>query len=115
MAYLDPTREAWTYTDAAGYNWRVSAVTSIVSQGKQGGAAAASTVPPKPADIKMARVTVRSAAGHSRTVPIYSGAQTLVVGGVLGTINLNYKGVETTYTAIGSVIPEQRPRISVTN
>lgn len=115
MSELSSNRIAWTYTDDAGKAWRVAAVKALTDQAVLGGSAAASTVPPKPAEIKMRRATVRSAAGVSRTVPLYDGTQTLVTSGSLGTINLNILQVETAMTAIGSVIPEKRPRVSVTS
>jgi hypothetical protein len=112
VAPLSTNRIAWTYTDATGKNWRVAAQKALTDQGILGGSAAASTVPPKPASIKMTRATVRSAAGISRTVPLYSASQTLTSS--TPTINLNYLENSTAFTWIGSVIPEQRPRQSVT-
>lgn len=113
MASLPTNRIAWTYTDATGKAWRVAAQKAITDQGILGGSAAASSVPPKPASIKMLRATVRSAGGVSRTVPIYSASQTITVDGA--TINLNLLENSTVFTWIGSVIPEQRPRQSVTS
>lgn len=113
MAILGSERIPWSYTDDTGKVWRVAATEAITAQAVLGGSAAASTVPPKPSNIKMRRATVRSAAGVSRTVPLYDGTQTLVVGTTLGTINLNILQLETLMTAIGSVIPERRPRVSV--
>jgi hypothetical protein len=112
VAELGSERIPWTYTDDAGFQWRVAATEGVVSQGKQGGATALATVPPKPANIKMRRATVKSGT-VSRTVVLYDATQTLVVGATLGTINLNILQVETTMTATGSIIPERRPRISV--
>jgi hypothetical protein len=114
VSELSSNRIAWTYTDDAGKDWRVAAVKALTDQGVLGGSAAAGSVPPKPANIKMRRATVRSAGGVSRTVPLYDGTQTLVVGDTLGTINLNIVQVETEMTAVGGIISESRPRQSVT-
>jgi len=112
MAPLSTNRIAWSYTDAAGKVWRVAAQKALTDQGILGGAAALSTVPPKPASIKMTRATVRSAAGVSRTVPLYDATQTLTTSTPV--INLNYLENSTAFTWVGSVIPERRPRQSVT-
>lgn len=115
MAELSSNRIAWTYTDEGGKDWRVAAVKALTDQAVLGGSAALATVPPKPAGIKMRRATVRSAGGVSRTVPLYNGSQTLVVGDTLGSINVNILQVETSMTAVGGIIPERRPRSSVTS
>lgn len=112
MALTGPERTPWTYTDEAGSVWRVAAREDYVSQGKQGGAAAAATVPAKPSNIKMRRATVKNGT-TSRTVPLYDGTQTLVVGTTLGTIELAISDVGVVMTAVGGIIPERRPRVSV--
>ena len=109
-ASLSTAREPVTYTDDFGNVWRVEAQSAIFSQGKQGGASAAVSVPKKPTTIKMRETTVRFGT-ESRTVPLYDATQTLVVGITRGTINLNVGGVASdTFTAIGSLIPERHPR-----
>lgn len=115
MAELSSNRLAWGYTDDLGKLWRVAAVKAITDQAVLGGAAAASNIPAKPANIKMRRATVRSAAGVSRTVPLYDQTQTLVTDIATNPINLNIDQVSTAMQPIGSVIPEKRPRVSVTS
>jgi hypothetical protein len=115
LAELSSNRIAWTYVDDTGISYRVAALKALTDQALLGGAAAASTVPPKPPSIKMRRATVRSAGGVSRTVPLYSAAQTLIVGLVVTPINVNVAQVETAMTPVGSIIPERRPRVSVTS
>ncbi len=114
MAELSSNRIAWTYTDDTGKDWRVAAVKALTDQGLLGGAPAASTVPPKPANIKMRRATGRTAGGVSRTFPLYDSSQTFAVDGAPGTINANVLEVSTPFVWGGGVIPEKRPRISVT-
>lgn len=114
MSELSSNRIAWTYTDDSGKNWRVAALKAFTDQALLGGAAAASTVPPKPASIKMRRATGRTAGGVSRTFPLYSGSQTYAVDGAPGTINANVLEVSTPFVWGGGIIPERRPRISVT-
>jgi hypothetical protein len=114
MAPLSTNRIAWTYTDDSGKNWRVAAQKALTDQDVLGGAAAASSVPPKPANIKMRRATGRTTGGVSRTFPLYSGSQTFAVDGAPGTINANVLENSTAFTWGGGIIPEQRPRVSVT-
>lgn len=114
MAEISSNRIAWTYTDDSGKAWRVAAVKGLTDQAVLGGAAAASTVPPKPANIHMRRATGRTAGGVSRTFPLYSGSQTFAVDGAPGTINANVLEVSTAFVWGGGIIPERRPRVSVT-
>ena len=115
MAELSSNRIAWNYTDDLGKIWRVAALKAITDQGLLGGSASGPSVPPKPANIHMRRATVRSAAGVSRTVPLYDNTQTLVTDEAINPINLNIDQVSTVMTPIGSVIAERRPRVSVTS
>ena len=116
MAALSTNRIAWTYTDDAGNSWRVAAQKAITDQGVCGGSAAAASVPPKPASIKMRRATVRNPSYGSRTVVLYDATQTLVkpAGTSQGTVNLNWLGSSYAFTAEGTLISEKRPRQSVT-
>jgi len=116
MAALSTNRIAWTYTDDAGNDWRVAAQKALTDQSVLGGSAAAASVPPKPASIKMRRATVRNASYGSRTVPLYDATQTLVkpAGEAQGTINLNWLGDSHSFTSEGTLISEKRPRQSVT-
>jgi len=114
MALLSNNRIAWTYTDKNGKNWRVAAVKALTDQLKLGGTAWNGTDPPKPANIKMARITVRSAAqGVSRVVPIYAPGAPIQTAGA--TINLNHLNVDSyAFTSDGNTISEGNIRESVT-
>lgn len=115
MALLLSNRIAWTYTDDNGNDWRVAAVKAITDQNKLGGSAAASTVPAKPANIKMRRITVRSAAqGVSRVVPVYAPGASIQDS--TATINLNVGNVDSyAFTSSGNTIPQGHNRQSVTS
>ena len=116
MTALLTNRIAWTYTDDAGNVWRVAAKKALTDQGVLGGSAAAATVAPKPANLHMRRATVRNGTYGSRVVPLYDATQTLVkpASQDQGTINVNWLNDSHSFTAIGSVISERRPRQSVT-
>jgi len=93
----------------------VAAQEAVAQQNKQGGATVGIETPAKPGTIKMRRSTVRFGS-LSRSVVLYDSTQTLVVGDTHGTINLNHgpgPNTSDTFTAIGSVIAEKRPRGSV--
>jgi hypothetical protein len=98
MAVLSSNRIAWTYTDNAGNNWRVAALKAWTDQGVLGGAPAANTVPQRLGGNKMRRCVVSDGAGHSRTVPVYEAAATIVTGGTAFNFNANVGGVITEVT-----------------
>lgn len=108
MAALSSNKIAWTYTDDAGNNWRVAALKAWTDQGKLGGAAAAATVPPRPGGSKMRRTVVSDGAGHSRTVPVYDTAATIITGGTSFNFNANVAGAidSVTGTSNGGYLKE---------
>ncbi len=117
MAVLSSNRIAWTYTDDNGLDWRVAADKAWTDQAKLGGSAAAASVFPKPASIKMRRITVRDGAGHSRVVPVYDATSPpITVTGATFNFNANVAGVITSVsgTSTGHVIPELRRASNVT-
>lgn len=71
----DKNKVAWTYTDDNGNDWRVSAPAVYVLDGtdgaKYGGAAAAASVQPKPAGLRMRKREFTSAAGKTLWIPCY--------------------------------------------
>lgn len=116
MAVLSSNRIAWTYTDDDGNTWRVAALADWTSQAKLGGAAAASTLKQRPAGYKMRRCVVSDGAGHSRTVPIYDTAATIIAAGTPFNFNANVAGVitEVTGTSNGGFLREGASRHNVT-
>lgn len=114
MALLSNNRIAWTYTDINNKSWRVAAVKALTDQNKLGGTAWNGTDPPKPASIKMMRISVRNAAQNaSRVVPVYSAGAPIQVAGA--TINLNHLNVDSyAFVSSGSTIPESHERQNVT-
>lgn len=114
MALLSNNRIAWTYTDDNGNNWRVAAVKAITDQAKLGGAAWNGTDPPKPANIKMRRITVRNVAQNtSRVVPVYAPGAAIQTAGE--TVNLNHLNVDSyAFESDGNTIPQGHIRESVT-
>jgi hypothetical protein len=116
MAVLSSNRIAWTYTDDDGNAWRVAALKAWTDQGVLGGAAAAATVPQRPAGYKMRRCVVSDGAGHSRTVPCYTNAATIITGGTSFNYNANVAGVitEVTGTSNGGFLREGSSRHNVT-
>lgn len=116
MAVLSSNRIAWTYTDDAGNDWRVAANKAWTDQGVLGGAAAASTVPQRPAGYKMRRAVVSDGAGHSRVVPVYDGGADIITPGTSFNFNANVGGVitEVTGTSNGGFIREGSSRHNVT-
>ena len=114
MALLSNNRIAWTYTDKDNNNWRVAAVKALTDQNKLGGTAWNGTDPPKPAYIKMARISVRNVAQNaSRVVPIYSPGAPIATSGA--TINLNHLNVDSyPFTSSGNSIPQNHIRENVT-
>jgi len=115
MAALSLNRIAWQYTTEGGTSYRVAAQKALTDQAKLGGIAWAGTVGPKPANLKMRRITVRNAAqGVSRVVPVYDNDAAILSAGE--TINLNHLGDSYAFVSDGGehVISESRPRSSVT-
>ncbi len=114
MALLSNNRIAWQYHDDSGNVWRVAAVKAITDQNVLGGEAWAGTAPPKPASLKMRRITVRNAAqGVSRVVPVYSPGAPIQTPG--STVNLNHLNVDSyPFVSDGNTIPEGHVRHNVT-
>jgi hypothetical protein len=113
VALLSTNRIAWQYHSDDGNTYRVAAQKAVTDQGKLGGEAWDGTSGPKPAHIKMRRVTVRDATnGFSRVVPVYSTDAPILTAGT--TINLNRLGDSFTYTSDGNPIPESHERHNVT-
>jgi hypothetical protein len=104
MARLSSNRIAWQYHSDDGNTYRVAAEALVASQGKQGGEAWDGNSPPKPAWLKMRRVTVRSAAHGSRVVPIYTAGAAIGVAGA--TIQLNADTDSFVFTSSGNPLPE---------
>jgi len=113
MARLSSNRIAWQYHSDDGNIYRVAAEKALTDQAKLGGEAWAGEAPPKPASIKMRRVTVRDTAnGFSRVVPVYSLDAAILAAAA--TINCNRLADSYAYTHVSGVISEQRPRQNVT-
>jgi hypothetical protein len=104
MARLSTNRVAWTYTADDGTAYRVAAEKGIVDQAKQGGADGSGVNLPKPAWLKMRRVTVTSAAHGSRVVPLYDIGAPLATAGT--TIVLNADTDSFAFTSNGNPLPE---------
>ena len=116
MAVLSSNRIAWTYTDDDGGTWRVAALKAWTDQGVLGGSAAASTLKQRPGSWKMRRTTVSDGAGHSRVVPVYDTAATIVTAGTALNFNANVAGAitEVTGTSNGGFLREGASRHNVT-
>ncbi len=112
MAFLDTSRLAWNYTADDGTVYRVAAVATLTSQAKQGGSAGSTTALSKPANLKMRRVTCRTAGGVARVFPLYEIGSPLATAGE--TINANVDGVSTSFISRGNPLPEGHIRRSVT-
>jgi hypothetical protein len=118
MAVVATDRLAWTYTDDTGLVWRVAALSGFTTQAVLGGAPAAATVPPKPASIKMRRITVSDGAGHSRVVSVYDRdtptTPPIVVSGTVLNFNAQVADVVTSVAgkSTGYVIKEGHGRAS---
>ena len=65
MVKLASNRIAWEYSSDDGNSYRVAASKALTDQDKLGGIAWAGTVGPKPAWIKMRRITLSNASGAS--------------------------------------------------
>jgi len=105
-ARLSSNRIAWSYTDTNGNVWRVSALKALTDQNKLGGTAAAGTVPARPNWGKMRRITVSNAAGHTRVLPVYDLAATIL--GTGSTIDANFGDASETFDGGGAFINETR-------
>jgi len=119
MARLASNRIAWTYTDDSGFDWRVAAMKSLTDQAKLGGEAAASSVPVKPPNLHMRRLSVRNATiARTRTVPIYEGGAAILTPGAVVSLNAEVSGTEDSYVFTNDqqtpvfIIPEKHPRKS---
>jgi hypothetical protein len=119
VAPIANNRVAWTYTDDAGHDWRVAAILGYTAQAVLGGSAAASTVPVKPASIKMRRLSVRCAAiGITRTVPVYDGTASILTPAETVHLNDWVGAVYDVHTYVNDqatpvyIIPERHPRKS---
>jgi hypothetical protein len=104
MVALSGNRIAWGYVSDDGNTYRVAASKALTDQGKLGGSAAALSVPPKPASMKMRRITVHAVGTGSRVVPVYSSDAAILVPGA--TINANFLGNSVEFTSQGNPIPE---------
>ena len=112
MAVLSGNRIAWEYASDDGNSYRVAAQKAMTDQSKLGGQAWAGVVGPKPGNMKMRRITVRSAAHGSRVVPVYATDAAILVAGA--TVNANAGGDSYAFTSDGNPIPEGHIRKSVT-
>jgi len=113
MVLLSLNRIAWEYSSDNGQTYRVAAQKALTDQAVLGGQAWQGVVGPKPAGIKMRRITVRNTAQNtSRVVPVYGTDAGILVAGE--TINLNHLADSYAFTSSGEPIAEKRPRLSVT-
>lgn len=103
-------RIAWEYTSAEGSAYRVAALKELTDQSKLGGQAWQGVVGPKPGAMKMRRITVGDASGHTRVVPVYKTDAAILVAGA--TVSVNIAGTMTTLTSDGHPIPESWQRKS---
>jgi hypothetical protein len=111
MVAASSNRVAWVYSADNGTDYRVAAVKDMTDQDKQGGKAYTNE-PAKPASIKMRRITVTTAAGASRVIPVYSLDADILTEGA--SVNVNVLGTMTAATSSGNPIPENHVRKSVT-
>jgi len=116
MAVLSSNRIAWSYTDDDGNVWRVAALKAWTDQDVLGGSSAAATVPQRPGGWKMRRTTVSDGAGHSRVVPVYTNAATIITAGTSLNFNANVGGAitEVAGTSNGGFLREGATRHNVT-
>jgi hypothetical protein len=116
MAVLSSNRIAWKYTDDDGNVWRVAALKAATDQGVLGGSAAAATDKQRPGTWKMRRTTVSDGAGHSRVVPVYDDAATIITAGTAFNYNANVAGTitEVSGTSNGGFLREGASRHNVT-
>jgi hypothetical protein len=113
MAALSTNRIAWLYTADDGTVYRVAAQKALTDQAKLGGSASDGTEIPKPANVKMRRISLSDGAGHSRVVPVYvAGAPICTVG---ETLNCNLLENSTSFRSQGNPIPQGHLRVNVTH
>jgi hypothetical protein len=100
-------------------DWRVAAMKSLTDQTKLGGEAALSTVPVKPPNLHMRRLSVRCAdIGRTRTVPIYAGDAAILTPAATINLNAEVSGTEDSHSFVNDqatpvfIIPERHPRKS---
>lgn len=111
-AKADNNREAWTYTDDQGTDWRVSSKTVYTSDGtdgaKYGGEQAASTVPHLPKGWRMRAVKCTSSGQPDRWIVCYDTVCALwATPGT--TVVRDVNGVDQTYTSTNRVRSEKQP------
>ena len=109
---LSTNRIAWLYTADDGTVYRVAAQKALTDQTKLGGSAYAGTGAPKPASIKMRRISVNDGACHTRVLPVYTVGAPICVAGA--TINVNVLETTTAMTSSGNPIPQSHERQNVT-
>jgi hypothetical protein len=112
LVALSGNRIAWQYHSDDGNTYRVAAQKALTDQAKLGGEAWAGVVGPKPAAMKMRRITISDGSGNSRVVPVYSTDAAILVAGTA--MNVNVNGNSTSLTSSGNPIPETHFRKSVT-
>ena len=101
----DNNRVVWQYTDDNSNDWAVSAKAVYVLDGtdgaKYGGSAPASSVKPKPLQMRMRAVKCVDATGFAKWVPAYeTDAAIWTTAGTQLTLCKN--GVDTTFSATSS-------------
>jgi len=111
VAKLSSNRIAWVYTSDNGQDYRVAAQKALTDQDVLGGKAWTNE-PAKPGSMKMRRITVSSAAGDSRVVPVYSLTAEILAEGT--SINVNIADNSVACASSGNPIPENHVRHSVT-
>jgi hypothetical protein len=109
----DRNAVAWTYTDEASQDWRVSArgvyVLDVTDGAKYGGSAAAGSVRGKPVGLKMRAVYCVSPAGKTALIPAYDTACDLwTTPGTTVTRDLN--GVDIVFTSTADKRAEKAGR-----
>ena len=82
-----------------------------MSQAQQGGADGTAVALSKPAELKMRRVSCRTASGVTRVFPLYTVGAPLATAGA--TISANVNSVSTVFTSRGNPLPEGHIRRSV--
>lgn len=112
MVASSSNRIAWQYHADNGQIYRVSAKSDNTYQDVLGGEAWAGVVGPKPASIKMRRITCSAAGQPSRVVPVYSLDAEILTAETA--INVNVLGTLVALASSGNPIPESHQRHSVT-
>jgi hypothetical protein len=109
----DGNRVSWTYTANDSEAYRVSAKAVYVLDGtdgaKYGGSAAAASLKPKPAGLRMRQVYAVTAAGKTIAITCYTAAcDAFATAGTTLTRNIN--GTDTSVTTTGDTRPEKSGR-----